>query len=69
MSTYCDNKSFSPVRNKYSSVLLGIYKDKVLHKNPMGKLLIDEEDYLVIMTNGENEPIIEADFDVAQGRF
>ena len=61
--------AFSDVRNKYSSVLLGIYKDKVLHKNPMGKLLINEEDYLVIMTNGENEPIIEADFDVAQGRF
>ena len=61
--------AFSDLRNKYSSVLLGIYKDKVLHKNPMGKLLINEEDYLVIMTNGENEPIIEADFDVAQGRF
>jgi voltage-gated potassium channel len=60
---------FSDLRNKYASVLLGIYKDNVLLKNPMGNITVTEDDYLVIMTNGENEPILEADFDVAQGRY
>ena len=60
---------FSDLRKKYASVLLGIYQNQVLLKNPMEKIIVAEGDYLVIMTNGENEPIIEEDFDVAQGRF
>jgi voltage-gated potassium channel len=61
--------AFVDIRKKYSSVLLGIYKDEILYKNPIEPITILENDYLVIMTNGENEPILEADFEVAQGRF
>ena len=61
--------AFVDIRKKYSSVLLGIYKDEILYKNPIEPITIMENDYLVIMTNGENEPILEADFEVSQGRF
>ena len=61
--------AFIDIRNKYSSVLLGIYKGNKLYKNPMGKIVISENDYLLIMTNGKNEPLLETDFEVSQGRF
>jgi len=61
--------AFVDIRKQYASVLLGIYKDNVLHKNPIEPMTITENDYLLIMTNGENEPVLEADFKVAQGRF
>ena len=61
--------AFLDIRKKYSSVLLGIYKDEILYKNPIEPITILENDYLVIMTNGGNEPILEADFEVSQGRF
>ena len=50
-------------------MLLGIYKGNKLYKNPMGKIVISENDYLLIMTNGKNEPLLETDFEVSQGRF
>ena len=50
-------------------MLLGIYQNGKLYKNPIESLTILENDYLVIMTNGENAPILESDFNVTQGRF
>lgn len=61
--------AFLNLRKHYSSVLLGIYKDDMLYKNPMERIIISENDYLVIMTNGESEPLLVSDFNVTQGRF
>lgn len=61
--------AFLNIRKRYSSVLLGIYQNGKLYKNPIESLTILENDYLVIMTNGENAPILESDFNVTQGRF
>ena len=61
--------AFVEIRKNFSSVLLGIYKNNVLYKNPIEKIIIEENDYLLIMTNGENEPILESNFKVSQGRF
>ena len=61
--------AFIDIRKQYSSVLLGIYKNDKLYKNPTEHLTISINDYLIIMTNGENEPKLESEFNVTQGRF
>ena len=61
--------AFSNMRSDYSSVLLGIYKDGKLHKNPTNEIVISENDYLVIMTDGDNSIKLKADFGVEEGRF
>jgi voltage-gated potassium channel len=61
--------AFVNIRKQYSSVLLGIYKDDKLYKNPTEPLIISVNDYLILMTNGESVPKIERDFNTMQGRF
>ena len=61
--------AFSNMRSDYSSVLLGIYKDGKLHKNPTNEIVISENDYLVIMTDGDNSIKLKAAFGVEEGRF
>jgi|TARA_B110000879_G_scaffold199639_1_gene272757 voltage-gated potassium channel len=61
--------AFSNIRSDYSSVLLGIYKDEKLHKNPTNEIVISENDYLVIMTDGDNSIKLKAAFGVEEGRF
>jgi voltage-gated potassium channel len=61
--------AFLNVRKHYSSILIGIYKDGIVHKNPTQPITISEDDYLILMTNGDTCPIIEKDFNVIQGRF
>lgn len=61
--------AFLDIRKQYSSVLLGIYKNKVLYKNPTQEITISENDFLILMTNGDNNHKLEKDFNVTQGRF
>ena len=61
--------AFNDIRSTYSSVLLGIYKDEKLYKNPTEPITISENDYLVMMTNGNSLPKLKEDFGVKEGRF
>jgi K+/H+ antiporter YhaU regulatory subunit KhtT len=48
---------------------LGIYKNEKLYKNPTKPITISENDYLVIMTNGDGSSKLKKDFGVEEGRF
>ena len=61
--------AFADIRSSYSSVLLGIYKNGMLYKNPTKPITISENDYLVIMTNGDGSSKLKDDFGVSEGRF
>jgi K+/H+ antiporter YhaU regulatory subunit KhtT len=61
--------AFADIRSSYSSVLLGIYKNEKLYKNPTKPITISENDYLVIMTNGDGSSKLKKDFGVEEGRF
>lgn len=61
--------AFTDIRSSYSSVLLGIYKNEKLYKNPTEPMTISEDDYLVIMTNGDGSSKLKEDFRVEEGRF
>mgnify|MGYP001577423822 FL=1 len=61
--------AFTDIRSSYSSVLLGIYKNNKLYKNPTEPITILENDYLIIMTNGNNSSKLKEDFGVEEGRF
>jgi len=53
----------------FERVLLGIYKDGQLHKNPIEPLVISENDYLVILASGDGASALKRDFGVEEGRF
>ena len=61
--------AFADIRKSYSSVLLGIYKNGQLHKNPIEPLVISENDYLVILASGDGASALKRDFGVEEGRF
>ena len=61
--------AFSNIRSDYSSVLLGIYKDGKLHKNPTTEIVIAENDYLLMITDGDHSMKLKAAFGVEEGRF
>ena len=61
--------AFADIRSSYSSVLFVIYKNNKLHKNPTEPITILENDYLIIMTNGNNSSKLKEDFGVEEGRF
>lgn len=63
------NKAFFELRELYNCVLLGIYHNGKLFKNPSHNLIIAENDYLVIIANGETKKEIQSAFKVEQGRF
>lgn len=59
---------FNNMRKDYGGILLGIFKDDKLFKNPMQKISIEKDDYIILIANGESVSKIEKDFNVAQGR-
>lgn len=63
------NSIFYDLREKYHCVLLGIYHQGKLFKNPTHELIIQENDYLVLIANGEAKDKIQFAFHVEQGRF
>ena len=63
------NSTFIEMRELYNCVLLGIYHKGKLFKNPSHDLIIAENDYLVIIANGETKKEIQSVFKTEQGRF
>ena len=61
--------AFKDLRKTYSSVLIGIYKDSQLYKNPTEPIDISENDYLIILANGDGASALKNDFGVEEGRF
>ena len=69
---YCGeeyNEVFHKLRNEFSCVLLGIYKDGKVYKNPTEKLIIASGDYLIFMSDLSSGEKIKKAFKVNQGRF
>lgn len=61
--------AFINIRADYASILVGIYRNGKLYKNPMRTIKIGENDYLLIMTNGDSINKLKADFGVEEGRY
>lgn len=61
--------AFSAIRADYASILVGIYTEGKVYKNPMKKIIILQNDYLLIMTNGNNINKLKTDFGVEEGRY
>lgn len=60
---------FHDMKDRFNGILLGVYKDEELYKNPSTKLEISENDYLVLIANSDTKNLIEKEFKVLQGRF
>jgi len=63
------NLVFHEMKEKYDCILLGIYQDKILFKNPSKKIILKENDYLVILSNGLGENQLTELFNTKQGHF
>jgi voltage-gated potassium channel len=63
------NDVFHELRKEFSCVLLGIYKDKKVYKNPTQKLIVTAGDYLIFMSDLASGEKIKKAFKVNQGRF
>jgi K+/H+ antiporter YhaU regulatory subunit KhtT len=60
---------FHDLKDTYNGILLGVYKDEELYKNPSSNIIISENDYLVLIANSDTKNLIEKEFKVEQGRF
>ena len=63
------NAAFIEMRELYNCVLLGIYHQGKLFKNPSQEIIIEENDYLVLIANGDTKKEIQSVFKTQQGRF
>ena len=61
--------TFSNMRKDFSSVLLGVYQNGKLYKNPIHPMTILENDYLVIISDGVHADKLKEAFGVEEGRF
>tara|TARA_B100000497_G_C7696355_1_gene425711 strand:- start:9861 stop:10889 length:1029 start_codon:yes stop_codon:yes gene_type:complete len=61
--------TFSNMRKDFSSVLLGVYQNGKLYKNPIHPMTILENDYLVIISDGDHADKLKEAFGVEEGRF
>ena len=57
------------MRKDFSSVLLGVYQNGKLYKNPIHPMTILENDYLVIISDGDHSDKLKEAFGVEEGRF
>lgn len=60
---------FHDLKNTFNGILLGVYKDEELYKNPTSNIIIAENDYLVLIANSDTKSLIEKAFKVLQGRY
>ena len=63
------NWVFHEIKKEYSCILLGICQDKVLYKNPSKKIILEENNFLVILSNGLGENQLTELFKTKQGHF
>ncbi len=63
------NESFQLLKQKYNSVLLGIFKNstQTLLKNPEKDVVIELKDRLIFLADSDKTEIIEKDFRIKQG--
>ncbi len=63
------NESFQLLKQKYNSVLLGIYKNstQTLLKNPEKDVIIELNDRVIFLADSEKTEAIEKDFKIKQG--
>lgn len=60
---------FHDMKDRFNGILLGVYKDEELYKNPSSYIIISENDYLVLIANSDTKDQIEKEFKVLQGRY
>jgi len=60
---------FHDIKKQFSCILLGIYQNKKLYKNPTIEITLNEGDYLVLLSNGEGESMLNEAFKTKQGHF
>jgi len=65
-------QSFINLKQKFDCVLLGISKiisgKRTLLKNPKEGVIIEKNDYMIIMSNGTTKKLIEKSFGIKEGR-
>lgn len=64
-------EAFSGLKKEYNAILIGIYKvsEKKTHTNPEEDMVIEKNDYLIILANGLNKKKIQSSFGVGEGRL
>lgn len=65
------NEVFLELKRKFNSILLGIYKAgfNQMITNPGMEHKVDQDDYLIILSNGSNKKKIQQTFNVQEGRI
>jgi voltage-gated potassium channel len=66
------HSTFKDVKENYNAILVGICKaneDNTLYKNPTQDFTIEEQDYLIMMTNSSAKTKISNDFKTEDGRM
>ncbi len=64
-SKYFD--TFVDLKRQYNSILIGLVCDHVIDKNPKNDYLIKENDYLILIVQGEDKTKLETLFQVKEG--
>jgi voltage-gated potassium channel len=61
--------AFFDMKTTFNSILLGISKNHQLIKNPSKGVKIELDDYLILISNGEDKKKIEQQFGSKEGRL
>jgi voltage-gated potassium channel len=63
--------AFTELKKDFNAILLGIYKTsaKKLFTNPRHEVIIAENDYLIVLTDGYNKKKLQHHFGVSEGRL
>ena len=66
-------ESFTALKRDYNAILMGLSRkedsDFTLYKNPKTDMTIQENDYLIILVDGESKDVITKAFDQHEGRM
>lgn len=64
-------KAFYAIKQDYNSILIGLSKKKnntyELLKNPPDETIIEKDDYLIVITNGRAEKLLQQAFGIQEG--
>ena len=64
-------QAFARIKKEYNSILIGMSKKtdslRKLLKNPPDNTLINEGDYLILITNGKSEKLVSNAFGIQEG--
>ncbi|MCT4615672.1 MAG: potassium channel family protein [Marinifilaceae bacterium] len=61
------DEAFYKMKKEYNTVLIGIVKNGIIHKNPKLEIIIEEGDYLILISDGASKNILNKLFMLSEG--